>query len=367
MKVHPLIFEPIFKPKIWGGRRLQTLLNKRLPAGEAIGESWEIADLEDDQSVVARGPAKGAALNRLVQEWGTALTGRAPLCEGRFPLLIKFLDPRETLSIQVHPDEAAAGRLGGRARIKHEAWYVIDAKEDGFIYRGLRRGVDLAGLRRAIEEKRIETALSRVPVGKGHAYYLPTGTIHALGAGVVVAEVQTPSDVTYRLYDWGRIDPATGSRRELHVEQALRCVSTEPIPIEAEHSQHIGSVWTSITSLIRCESFVIERVRMAEGVVQPIPYKEMVIWIVLEGKGGIECEGLSKPIAFGPGDTVVLPADLANGRVETHDDCMWLEVSVPIKSSLAGFPRPARASLSEPRGTTPGFTTLSVPDRGKPS
>ena len=145
--VHPLVFEPLFKPRIWGGRRLETLLNKRLPPGVAIGESWEVVDLEEEQSVVAAGPARGKGLSELVQGWGVDLLGRAELPAGRYPLLIKFLDARESLSVQVHPDEATVRRLGGRVRVKHEAWYVIDAQPDAFIYRGLREGVDADAVR----------------------------------------------------------------------------------------------------------------------------------------------------------------------------------------------------------------------------
>ena len=128
MDIYPLIFEPIFKKKIWGGQKLRTALDKPLPEGQTIGESWEIADLEDDQSKVANGPARGKTLGELVRAWGEQLVGGAPLFEGRFPLLIKFLDAGEALSVQVHPDEAMARRLGGRVRVKHEAWYVIDAE-----------------------------------------------------------------------------------------------------------------------------------------------------------------------------------------------------------------------------------------------
>ena len=338
MNVYPLIFEPIFKPKIWGGRRLETLTNKRLPHREAIGESWEIADLEEDQSVVANGPAKGRTLGELVREWGTDLIGRAELFEGRFPLLIKFLDATEALSVQVHPDEAMARRMGGRVRIKNEAWYVIDAEDDGFIYRGVREGVDGDALKRAIDEQRVESVLNRIPARKGHA----------LGTGVTVAEVQTPSDITYRVYDWNRIDSSTGRPRDLHLEEALQCISYDTSPIKGEERQHVASVWTSVTGLVRCESFVIERVRKATGVEQPIPHHEFVIWIVLEGRGSIACEGLGSPLSFGVGDTVLLPAGLKDGRFRADDDCMWLEVTIPIAGSHSGCKRADCASLAEP-------------------
>ena len=363
MNVHPLIFEPIFKPKIWGGRNLETLLDKHLPKGEKIGESWEIADLEDDQSVVASGPARGTTLGRLVQEWGTDLIGGASLFEGRFPLLIKFLDAHDTLSVQVHPDEATAKRLGGRVRVKHEAWYVISAEKDGFIYRGVRQGVDADALKKAIEEQRVESVLKRIDVRKGHCYFLPTGTIHALGAGVTVAEIQTPSDITYRVYDWNRVDPTTGSPRELHFKQALECISYDAAAIPGEHPQHTATISTSVTSLVRSDSFVIERVRMVEGVARDIAHLEFVIWIVLEGRGSVSCDGFTDPFEFRAGDTVLLPAALSKGHVRTSENCMWLEVSIPIPSSLRDFERPDRETLNEPLDSHGGVVQLNVPDR----
>jgi len=365
MDVYPLIFDPIFKPKIWGGRTLETALGKRLPDDSPYGESWEVADLEDDQSVVRSGPAKGKTLGELVRTWGEALIGHAPLFEGRFPLLIKFLDACDTLSVQVHPDEAMAARLGGRVRVKNEAWYIIDATDDGFIYRGVKEGVDRAALEAAIAEQRVESVLNRISVRKGHCFYLPSGTIHALGAGVTVAEVQTPSDITYRVYDWGRVDPSTGSPRELHLEEALACISFDTSPIEGEQPRHVASVWTAVTSLVRCPSFVIERVRMAAGVNQQILAEEFVIWIVLEGTGKIMSDACEEPTAFAGGDTVLLPAALKNARVETDDNCLWLEVKVPVGSSLADFDRPAREGMA---GGGDRFVRLNVPDSpGKPT
>lgn len=296
------------------------------------------------------------------------MIGRAPLFEGRFPLLIKFLDATDTLSVQVHPDEATALRLGGRVRIKNEAWYIIEADENGFIYRGVRQGVDAGALKRAVDEQRVESVLQRINVRKGHCYYLPSGTIHALGAGVTVAEVQTPSDVTYRLYDWNRIDQSTGRPRELHLEQALQCVSYDNAPTTGEGRQHVASVWTSVSSLVRCASFVIERVRMAEGVEQKIPYEELVIWIVLEGRGSVACDAPGSPVTFTAGDTLLLPAGLKNGRVKIDSDCMWLEVTIPIASSLAGFERPPSEPRALARAVPPappngGYVRLNPPPK----
>lgn len=365
MNVYPLKFAPLAKRRLWGGRRLEALFGKPLPPNEPIGETWELADLEADQSVVAVGPAKGKTLRQLVEEWGTDLLGRAELIAGRFPLLIKFLDARETLSVQVHPDAAMAARLGGSVRVKHEAWYVIDAEPGACIYRGLTDGVDRDALAGAIRDGTVERVLRKLPVKSGQCYYLPSGTLHALGAGVVVTEVQTPSDVTYRVFDWNRVDPATGRPRELHVEEALQCVHFDEPHEPTQKRAHVVSVWTTVTRLADCPSFIIEKVRMVEGLDQEIPYAEPVVWIVLEGSGTITAKS-APAVPFAPGDVVLLPASLKEGRVQTRTDCVWLEVTVPVASDLAGFGRPSSAVLQARDGTDIAPVQLGLPRRGKP-
>lgn len=371
---YPLIFRPIFKPKIWGGRRLQSRLTKALSSHEPFGESWEIVDLPADQSTVAVGPLAGKSLAEVCNLWGTELYGRAQLVEGRFPLLIKFIDATETLSVQVHPDADAVARLvepgashasnAGAIRIapKHEAWYIIDAEPEAVIYRGLLPGTSRKQLENALADSRIESLLQKVPARKGHCYYSPAGTVHAIGAGVLCAEVQTPSDTTFRLYDWGRVDPGTGTPRELHLSQALSCIRYEPVSPEAERPEHLASLWTSISSLVRCEHFVIERVRLVEGMEQEIPHQEMVIWIVLEGSGTI-LHGRSASTDFSLGNTVLIPAGLKQGRVQAKTRCMWLEVTVPIPSSLTGYERLPRRLLSEPMDARERFVYLRLPPK----
>jgi len=359
MEPGPLIFEPILKRRIWGGRRLETL-GKQLPPEEPIGESWELADLEEDQSRVRVGPARGETLAALIEQWGEGLLGGVGLFEGRFPLLIKFLDAARTLSVQVHPDEGMARRLGGKVRVKNEAWYIIDAAEDGAIFCGLKEGVDRRAFEAAIAAGRVADTLRRVPVRAGDCHYLPSGTLHALGAGVLVAEVQTPSDITYRVYDWDRLDPATGRPRELHVEQALECIHFGEEPQRQQRS-HAASVWTSVTRLVTCESFLIERVRLCEGFEQELPYRGMVVWLVLEGQG--ELAGQSgEPLSFGPGDTVLLPAALESARVRILRDTSWLEVTVPVPGGLAGRQGPDRAGL---RRQPPGMVQINPPPPGE--
>ena len=331
MPVHPLIFEPIFIRKIWGGRRIERLYpNKKLPADMPIGESWEVCDLETDQSVVAVGPAKGKTLGELVKEWGKDLIGGAELFFGRFPLYIKFLDATETLSVQVHPDAAMAKKLSGEVREKHEAWYILLAEGDAAIYRGLKGEVTREQFEAAIRKGTVEETLIRIPVKQGDMFYLPSGTVHALGAGVVVAEVQTPSNVTYRVFDWNRVDAATGKPRQLHVEQAVECIHFgDSAPADQQRS-HMASHWTTVTRLVTCDSFIVEKVRMVEGMEQEIPYSEMMVWMVLEGNGAVEY-GRGELIDFEAGHVMVLPAGLKNAKIKTGQDCVWLEVTMPIR------------------------------------
>ncbi|NOX59497.1 MAG: mannose-6-phosphate isomerase [Planctomycetes bacterium] len=330
MRICPLIFKPIFKPRIWGGRKLAERLGKALPDG-AIGESWELADLENDQSVVAEGPAAGKSIGELVRLWGDGMLGGAPLFQGRFPLLIKYLDARDHLSVQVHPDAALAAKLGGTVRVKNEAWYIVDAEPDGCLYRGLVEGVTRDDFSGALREGggAVEKLLKRIAVRPGEAYYLPSGTVHALGGGVLVAEIQTPSDTTYRAYDWDRVDAATGKPRELHIEEAMACINFGDQTIVGEERSHVASVWTTVTRLVTCDSFVVERLRMTEGFDQDIPYQQLVVWMVLRGHAVIEWDGGDGRLEIGAGDTVLLPPGAAGSHLQTLSDCTWLEITLP--------------------------------------
>src|SRR4051812_8420313 len=233
--LYPLKFQPRFLEKMWGGRKLESLLNKKLAAGKSIGESWELYDFPPGvidkssnwvSSIVSNGPLAGRTLHEIIHDFGHALHGDVPLVppHGQFPILIKFLDARETLSVQVHPDAAYAAANPG-AHLKTEAWYIIDAEPGSIIYKGLKRDIDRASLRHAIATDTIENALQKIPAKPGHHVYLPSGTVHALGAGVVLAEIQTPSDTTFRLFDFNRIDPSTGQPRKLHVNEALEAIN----------------------------------------------------------------------------------------------------------------------------------------------
>ncbi|MBL8763910.1 MAG: class I mannose-6-phosphate isomerase [Phycisphaerae bacterium] len=231
--VYPLVFEPMFFEKVWGGRALERF-GKRLPPGKSIGESWEVADLASTsvsgagggaaRSIVSNGALRGRTLHEVIGLWGEALISRSGLTdEGGFPLLIKYLDARENLSVQVHPSPAyAAGRPG--AHLKTESWYILDAEPGALLYKGVKRGVTRESFARKVADGNVVEDLIEVAAVPGTVHDLPSGTVHALGAGVVVAEVQTPSDTTFRVFDWGR------AGRELHIGPALECIDFGPAP-----------------------------------------------------------------------------------------------------------------------------------------
>ncbi len=232
--LYPLKFEPILVERVWGGTTL-TRYGKPVPAGKRIGESWEISDRPGAESRVANGPYKGQTLRELIQTLGPdAVIGRArPPGTPRFPLLIKLLDARETLSVQVHPPAAIAGQLGGEP--KTEMWYILETAGDAQLIAGLRRGVTRSQFEEALASGTLADLVHRLPVHPGDAIFIPSGRIHALGAGLVLVEIQQNSDTTYRVFDWGR-------PRELHVKQSLASIdfddfepASTPLPVTCEH------------------------------------------------------------------------------------------------------------------------------------
>jgi mannose-6-phosphate isomerase len=218
--VSPLTFEPIFMERIWGGRRLESKFGKRLPPGAQIGESWEIVDRPEAQSVVAHGPLKCKSLHELWTENRSSIFGEV-LDAPRFPLLIKLLDAHEKLSLQVHPPEQFAGKLGGEP--KTEFWYVAAADPDAELLLGFREPIKQDQFESALREGTAADCVRKIRVKPGDAAFLPAGRIHAVSAGNLLIEIQQNSDTTYRVFDWNRVDDK-GKPRQLHVEQALQCI-----------------------------------------------------------------------------------------------------------------------------------------------
>jgi mannose-6-phosphate isomerase len=219
--LYPLTFSPLLKERIWGGRKLESLYHKALPADLLVGESWEISDRPGDSSVVDQGPLQGRDLHWLMQNHGEALLGWKPAPEERFPLLIKILDAREKLSLQVHPPAQKAAALGGEP--KTEMWYIAQAEPEAELYVGLRRGVTPQLFRQMTEEGTVADCFHRVAVKAGDAMFLPSGRVHAIGAGLVIFEIQQNSDTTYRVFDWNRVGPDSRPRA-LHITESMASI-----------------------------------------------------------------------------------------------------------------------------------------------
>ena len=222
--LYPLQFEPIYQYRLWGGRRLADVLAAPLPADGPIGEAWVLSDRDDHQSRVANGPLKGQTIGQLMEESPEQLMGKLAGRFRRFPLLLKFLDAREMLSVQVHPADGHTDLLPEGATGKTEAWVVLEAGTKSRIYAGLKPGTTAGDLRLALTNGAVADYLVSFTPKPGDAVFLPAGTVHSLGAGIVVFEVQENSDVRFRLYDWDHVDAKTGRPRALQVEQALACI-----------------------------------------------------------------------------------------------------------------------------------------------
>lgn len=261
-----LEFQPIIKRIRWGGTRLRTVLGKEVEGATDAAESWEIVDHGDDQSIVLDGPWKGRTLTQLVLESGDELMGRNALL-GQFPLLIKFLDANDRLSLQVHPDDARAKQYNPVENGKTEAWVILSAEPGSRLYAGLKRGVDRNRLKRALSDGTVEDCLHSFPVTAGDCVFIPAGTVHAIGEGILLAEIQQSSDLTFRLHDWGRVGP-DGKPRPIHVAESLDCTDFErgpvdpvkPVALAAAQFGESGTVRSNRhEELVYCQYFVMHR------------------------------------------------------------------------------------------------------------
>lgn len=261
MLTAPLRFQPLVKRAIWGGRRLGTALGKPLGPEADYAESWEVVDHDADQSVVAGGPWAGQTLAELVAAEGPALLGRHHP-QTRFPLLFKFLDCREKLSVQVHPDDARAAQLDPPDLGKTEAWVVLDAEPGSLIYAGLKRGFDRAALEREVNRGTSDLCLHRFEPAVGDCLFLPAGLVHAPGAGLLIAEIQQASNTTFRLFDWNRVGP-DGKPRQLHIEQGLAAIDYAAGPAAVQRPEPTDD--PRVERLVACDKFVLERVTLAPG------------------------------------------------------------------------------------------------------
>jgi mannose-6-phosphate isomerase len=334
MPMYPLTFEPIYKEKVWGGRTLENL-GRTLPGGPdtPIGESWELVDLAQtsvsgggggaERSVIANGPLAGKTLAEVICDAGPAVLGDVKLTDdGGFPILLKFLDAGQHLSVQVHPNADYAAKHED-AFLKSEAWYILGAVPGSVIYKGVKPGTTPEQFRKAIDNNTVEELMIAVPVKPGDCHYLPSGTCHALGENVLVAEVQTPSDTTFRVYDWGR----TG--RELHVDQAMQCIELGPPDVgRNELNTQLDGAFGPITRLVTCEYFHIDRFQVSDAGEHSLDYTQPAVWMVLDGGGRISCKG-GPDVSFKRGQTLFIPPGMREGMLKVDADTSWLEVTFP--------------------------------------
>jgi mannose-6-phosphate isomerase len=315
MDVYPLKFYPIYKEKIWGGRNLERLFHRDLPAEVPIGESWELTDLTEGVSVVANGPAEGNTLTDVTATLGEALLGKTrPMPNGRFPLLLKILDANDILSLQVHPDEEAAARIPD-AHLKTECWYTIESR-DGYIYKGMNGQVSPNVFRKAIESDAVEQHVRRIDLRASDFHFLPAGTVHAIGPGLVVAEVQTPSDTTYRVTDWGR-------GRDIHVERSMECIHFE----QAEDTAPGEDGQT----LLATDYFTVAKRTAGTDTRLDLPAGRCSALMLLDGNSVTIChDGPVEPhVSAVAGDTILLPAALKRPRLSATGGATWLEITLP--------------------------------------
>ncbi len=315
MKAYPLKFRPIYKQRIWGGQKLREVFDKDIPPFEKIGESWELADLPSDKSVISNGELTGQTLISAIEKYPKEITGNEDF-SGPFPLLIKFLDAQDILSVQVHPDPETCRRMG-KGEPKTECWYIISAEPDAVIYKGLKKGVTKEQFAEAIKEGNVADMLEKVTVEKGQCHFLPAGTAHAIGPGLLIAEIQMPSDTTYRVFDWNRVDEA-GKARELHIEEAL-----ESIHFDASGDNL--SV-TTMGRLIDCEYFRVDKGHQGKNCELLLSPGQMKTLIFISGFGTITGEGGSE-VEFMAGDTLLVPA-VFEGVMRFVDDTQYLKVTI---------------------------------------
>ncbi len=251
-----LNFQPIYQERVWGGRALAERLGRNLPAGGPIGESWEIVDRDEAQSIVSKGSLNGKTLRELCAEHGAELLGPDADPARPFPILVKWLDCRERLSLQVHPPASIAPELGGEP--KTENWYIARAEPGAALIVGLKRGTGRADFERALAGEHLEECLHRFPVKPGQSILVESGRLHAIDGGNLILEIQQNSDTTYRVYDWGR-KGLDGKPRQLHVEASLRSIDFndfEPAPLEPREGEQ---------TLAECREFRIRKFDLAPG------------------------------------------------------------------------------------------------------
>ncbi len=327
--LYPLKFVPIYKEKLWGGQKIRTVLGQDFGDLANCGESWVISDVPGEESIVSVGPLAGLSLRTLMLEYGDKLTGQIPRLgdDKRFPLLVKFLDAAQDLSVQVHPNDTLAmarhGSLG-----KSEMWYIIEADPEATLISGFTQKFTPAQYRQKLEAGSIMDMLCVEKVEAGDSFFIPAGRVHTIGKGILLAEIQQTSDITYRIYDFDRLDKA-GKKRELHTELAM-----EALDFEAVGSQKIHAKPAPGTSalLAECAYFATRLIHVERRMVCDYSFLgSFVILTCVKGSAYIKNEVFSTPISAG--EAVLVPAQCGQIGIWSQANCELLETYVPKASS----------------------------------
>lgn len=306
--LYPFLLIPIFDERPWGVRDLRPVYTKIVK--EPIGESW----LTWGDSRIANGPFAGRTLGEIAGQYKRELVGSAAVFEDRFPLLVKFLFPAEKLSVQVHPDDAGARRVG-QPYGKTECWYVLDAKPNAQVALGLKPGATIAEFEASIHGNRAEELLNWVTVYPGDMLYVAAGTVHTIGGGLVLVETQQSSDITYRLYDYGR-------PRELHIKDGLAAVKLHTRAGKVVHRDDNPDF------LVRSPFFQVEKRTLAAPLDGEVSPQSPHILVAIEGSGRVECDGM-EPVSFAKGEAIVVPACVPRYSVRPQWDLELMRMSLP--------------------------------------
>ncbi|MBR6251412.1 MAG: class I mannose-6-phosphate isomerase [Bacteroidales bacterium] len=322
MELYPLTFRPIIKDKIWGGHRLHTILGKEfgnLPNG---GESWEISGVDGNISVVTNGALAGKTLNEVIATFGANLMGHAVIDEFGydFPLLIKFIDANDNLSVQVHPDDEMAQAIHG-CKGKTEMWYVLASDGDGKLISGFSQKIDSVKYNTLVRDSKFLDVINSVPVQAGDVFFIPSGHIHGIGKGVMVAEIQQTSDITYRVFDYNRVD-ANGKGRELHVDAASKALnfgdlSTGKIDYELIRNKR--------AKLIDCKYFNTGIIKITDEIQRDYSAIDSFI-ILMCVEGGVT---IDDKYTLELGQTILVPACMKNVKITPKTESKLLEVYIP--------------------------------------
>lgn len=311
--------EPAFRDYLWGGRKLDTVLGKALPGEGVWAESWEFIDHSEHQSVIRNGQFAGQSLRDISSSHPQWLFGDSKTKQ--LPLLLKYLDCQRVLSVQVHPEDSYALRMDPPDLGKTEAWYIVDADPGALLYAGLKEGVTREQLRAAITTGSVEKCLHQIEPKRGDCVFIPAGTVHALGGGLLVAEIQQASNTTFRLFDWNRVD-ASGKPRALHVDQSLEVIDFEsgPRPLQTPTATH----QPGRERLVSCEKFNFDRLTGANMV-----GGDSKLHLLTAPYGGVQLKSDSEELTLAVGQSAIVPAAMTQVQAIVQENCILLDMYVP--------------------------------------